>query len=234
LKNFLDELAKSYPDLYGRPRFFCDWVAGTETTDKGILNIGCGHGWFERFTAENLNVRRAVGLEVSEGDLKPARRLPKYRGVEFVVADALSLPYEDGSFDICVSSDVIEHIPKNTEPQFMAEAFRILKPGGRFYLTTPADNWLSKFSDPAWYLVGHRHYSKEKLVGFAQNVGFVFDDAAIKGAWWDLIQLWNLYVSKWIFRRTPFFEGFIAPRVNSEYQADNGFMTLCCVFRKSS
>ena len=49
--------------------------------------------------------------------------------------DALNLSFADASFDAIVSQEVLEHVPE-IDPA-MAEAARVLKPGGRFYITIP-------------------------------------------------------------------------------------------------
>lgn len=55
-------------------------------------------------------------------------------GVDFV-ADVSDLPFEDGSYDIVLSTQVLEHVK---DPQkVVQEMARVLKPGGHLFLTTP-------------------------------------------------------------------------------------------------
>lgn len=49
--------------------------------------------------------------------------------------DALALSFEDGSLDVIVSQEVLEHVPE-VEPA-IAESARVLRPGGRFLFTVP-------------------------------------------------------------------------------------------------
>jgi SAM-dependent methyltransferase len=49
--------------------------------------------------------------------------------------DALALSFADASLDAIVSQDVLEHVPE-IDPA-IAEAARVLRPGGRFYITIP-------------------------------------------------------------------------------------------------
>lgn len=58
-------------------------------------------------------------------------------GVEFRVADAHSLPFEDGSFDVVLSNLTVHHL--GDPDKFLAEAFRVLRPGGRLAFTVWAD-----------------------------------------------------------------------------------------------
>jgi len=63
------------------------------------------------------------------------------------------------------------------------EVFRVLKPGGRFYLSTPYSNVFSRFLDPAWWFINHRHYSANDLFGLANNNGFSIERISINGGW---------------------------------------------------
>ena len=60
---------------------------------------------------------------------------------EAVVGDALAMPYEDGTFDVVLISEVLEHVPEDTEA--IAELVRILKPGGIAAVTVPRE-WPEK------------------------------------------------------------------------------------------
>src|SRR2546428_8306301 len=55
--------------------------------------------------------------------------------VQTVSADAEALPYRDESFDAVAATEVLEHVD---EPgRMLSEATRVLRPGGRFFMTTP-------------------------------------------------------------------------------------------------
>ena len=60
---------------------------------------------------------------------------------EAVVGDALAMPYEDGTFDVVLISEVLEHVPEDTDA--IAELVRILKPGGIAAVTVPRE-WPEK------------------------------------------------------------------------------------------
>jgi len=89
-----------------------------------LLDIGCG---VKPYRALFPAVTRYVGIE-RPGTLSKS-------GVVDAWADALALPFADGSFDSVLCSEVLEHVP---EPgQLFAEAARVLKPGGMMILSTP-------------------------------------------------------------------------------------------------
>jgi SAM-dependent methyltransferase len=57
----------------------------------------------------------------------------------FVVADATALPFDDASFDAVTMFDVIEHV--EDDARAIAEAKRVLRPGGFLLVTTPNEHW---------------------------------------------------------------------------------------------
>ena len=99
--------------------------------DRPILDLGCGEG----HVADLLFDAVDVGLEVEAAPLHAARCLELYR--HLIVGDAQCLPFAAGSFGTVFSNSVIEHIPGND--RVLAEASRVLRPGGRFVFTVPTN-----------------------------------------------------------------------------------------------
>lgn len=99
-----------------------------------VMEVACGRGGLARWLARQEPVcvvaadfsPRAVAL-ASSG----AAELP----LHFEVADAQHLPHPDGAFDVVVSCETIEHLPR--PDQGVRELARVLRPGGRLLLTTP-------------------------------------------------------------------------------------------------
>lgn len=98
-----------------------------------VLDVGCGAG-FDLITAWYLMGRSG---QVSGIDLTPEMIARAMRNVELAgladyeirIADAESIPYDDGTFDIIISNGVLNLSP-DKERSFQ-EIFRVLKPGGR-------------------------------------------------------------------------------------------------------
>ena len=61
-------------------------------------------------------------------------------------ADMLKLPFPDQSFDALVSAYAMDHLGRKNSPTALAEARRVLKPGGDFLLILIANDWWAKFA----------------------------------------------------------------------------------------
>ncbi len=79
--------------------------------DRRVLDAGCGEGVLSCMVAQHgLEV---VGVDISAPNIANAQRLAEEWGVqvEFLQADMEALPFSDDSFDIVLSSHVLEHLP---------------------------------------------------------------------------------------------------------------------------
>lgn len=92
-----------------------------------VLDIAAGHGNISRKLHD-------MGFRVTAADLEPDKFGVKE--VKCYSADAnLTLPFENDSFDYVVSVETVEHL--KSPFHFINEVHRILKPDGKFILTTP-------------------------------------------------------------------------------------------------
>jgi SAM-dependent methyltransferase len=108
-----------------RRAIFRKWVG----TGGRVLDVGCRYGALTRAYLEGNEV---VGLDADRGALAEAAAL----GIELVWADAGEpLPLDDDSFDVVVLGELLEHMP--LPKQTVAEAHRVLRPGGRLVGSVP-------------------------------------------------------------------------------------------------
>jgi 2-polyprenyl-6-hydroxyphenyl methylase / 3-demethylubiquinone-9 3-methyltransferase len=108
-----------------------------------ILDVGCGAGFLSNYLGELGH--HVIGLDAEDDPLAVASRHDRTGKVDYQHGDALSLPYIDGSFDVVCAMDFLEHVE---DPEHaVAEAARVLAPGGLFFFHTFNRNWLS------WLLV---------------------------------------------------------------------------------
>ena len=112
----------------------------------------------------------SIGLDVQFPPLSVAK---KYNSKgRFICASVFLLPFKNSSFNIITLSEVIEHLPVNSEVNALREACRVLSCNGKLFLTTPNMNPLGFWGDPAYFFLGHRHYSLGKLKKILESAGF--------------------------------------------------------------
>jgi len=95
-----------------------------------VADIACGEGYLSVESAQWA--RRVVGIDRSADVLKRAKALADRRGVENITwkrGDMEKLPLPDASVDIALLSQALHHAA--SPPRALAEAARILRPGGR-------------------------------------------------------------------------------------------------------
>lgn len=130
-----------------------------------ILDAGCGSG---RNMVELADFGEVTGIELAEASVEAARA----RGVGEVVQGSVDdMPFDDDTFDLAVSLDVIEHL--EDEYTSFRELRRVIKPGGPLLVTVPAYRWLWSDHD----VVNHhfRRYTRPMLECAAEQAGWQTD-----------------------------------------------------------
>ena len=129
------------------------WVAtnGELPIGRTLLDVGGGPGYFAGAFAD-AGVRY-IGVEPDPREMHaaaPALAANKIEGT-FVRASGMALPFADDSVDICLSSNVAEHVPRPW--QLGTEMLRVTKPGGLVVLSYTV--WLGPFGG---HEMGLTHY----------------------------------------------------------------------------
>ncbi len=103
-------------------------AAGIEEGDV-VIDAGCGFGDQDLRLAQTKRPSRLYAINVTDSQLAHARIHNADPCIEYVNGSATDLPFEAGSVDRVVSLEAAFHF--DTREDFLREAFRVLRPGGR-------------------------------------------------------------------------------------------------------
>jgi ubiquinone/menaquinone biosynthesis C-methylase UbiE len=110
----------------GAGAVFLDWLA--PPAGARWLEVGCGTGAFTELVLGRCSPAGVAAIDSAAAQIEAARGKPIARDVDFRVADAQELPFEQGAFDVVASSLVINFIPDR--PRALAEMRRVARSGG--------------------------------------------------------------------------------------------------------
>jgi SAM-dependent methyltransferase len=127
-----------------------------------ILDAGCGSG---RNMVELARFGAVTGIELSRTSVEAARARD---AGEVVEGSLLDMPFEDDSFQLGASLDVIEHL--QDDRCALRELRRVIVPGGKLLIMVPAYQWLWSAHDEINH--HHRRYSRDTLLSAAGDAGW--------------------------------------------------------------
>ena len=109
------------------------------TAQDRVLDLGCGIGNILIALAERTDfIYPAAGVDVSPDLIRIGEREIAQAGLRdrigLEVAPATRLPFEDGAFDVVLTSHVLKHLDDEALLTSFREVVRVLRPGGRFLL----------------------------------------------------------------------------------------------------
>jgi ubiquinone/menaquinone biosynthesis C-methylase UbiE len=134
-----------------------------------VLEVGCGTGVLDRWLAHRTGgANRIVGMDINPFLLREAMALAKQEElqhvIEFQEGNAEAMPFPDTSFDVAMSSTVIQRVDAD---RMLAEMVRVTKSGGRVAIVGHAHDM------PRWVNLPLRAELKTKIEapGWADESG---------------------------------------------------------------
>ena len=173
--------AEDYKYLYELEEHFW-WFAGMRTIagalldqycgangNRRILDAGCGTGgnltWLRRYAGNG----EIYGIDLSVEALQFSRQNGPERLVQASVTD---LPFDDSSFDVVTSFDVLVQLPTSgADVEAIREMYRVLRPGGIGFVRAAAFEWLRSGNDEA--LGTQKRYRLSELASLLERNGLV-------------------------------------------------------------
>lgn len=114
---------------------------------KSLVDVGCGVGGSSRYMASKIFTNSTgKGISLSPYQIERAQQFTLEQNLssrlEYKVADAMAMPFENNSFDLAWSMESGEHMPD--KDKFVNELFRVTAPGGRILIVTWCHRELEK------------------------------------------------------------------------------------------
>jgi len=155
--------------------------AGRDQRRLRLVDIGCGTGRFLDFVKQAWPRLPVVGLDLSEAYLgEAARHLERWSRADLVVANAESMPMADASCDAVTSIFMFHELPPEVRRIVLAEASRVLKPGGRLIIVdslqtgdVPEYDGLLELFPQSYHEPYYTTYIAEDFSALAGNYGLV-------------------------------------------------------------
>jgi ubiquinone/menaquinone biosynthesis C-methylase UbiE len=101
---------------------------------KIVLEIGCGRGGFSNYLA-TLAPTQVFACDYSASAIEIAKQKYTHELITWKQENIMSLGFKDETFDAAISCETIEHVPDAEKA--IQELYRVIKPGGRLFLTCP-------------------------------------------------------------------------------------------------
>jgi ubiquinone/menaquinone biosynthesis C-methylase UbiE len=122
--------------VLGMRPVYDEFVAQVELFDGArVLEIGCGTGNLTQKLRRAQPSAQLTGMDPDPKALARAgRKFRNAAGIRFDRGYAQELPYADESFDRVLSSMMLHHLDDDVKAAAVAEAFRVLRPGGSMHV----------------------------------------------------------------------------------------------------
>ena len=142
---------------------------------QDIIELGCGAAGLARKLLSRYPDSRVTGLEVDERQHAKNLAAPQ-AGLHFMAGVAQAIPSADARFDLVLMLKSLHHVPIASMARALAEAARVLRPGGHLYVSEPV--YAGVFND----LI--RLFNDEGVVRAAAQAAL---DTAVRGDAWTQV-----------------------------------------------
>lgn len=184
---FTARIAENY-EKYLAPVFFIstskDLVSHLKGNPANILEIAAGTGQVTRNIIKVFPDAKITATDLNPGMLDVGKKIVQSGNINWQVADACDLPFDDNNFEAVICQFGVMFFPDKQKA--MSEAFRVLKPGGQIVFNTwdsLENNRICKIPDdvvnrvfpddpPPFYKIPFSMYDPVKMENLLKNAGF--------------------------------------------------------------
>jgi SAM-dependent methyltransferase len=148
-------------------RRITDAIAASELQQPGfrVLDAGCGTGF--NLGHYSTPSREVYGFDIESHAIEWVRK----RGFQKLAqASVTDIPFQNDTFDLVFSFDVIQQLPADRNESAIREMHRIVKPGGSLFIRVAAFEWLRSSHDEELHTL-HR-FTRGELVEKLARAGF--------------------------------------------------------------
>jgi 2-polyprenyl-3-methyl-5-hydroxy-6-metoxy-1,4-benzoquinol methylase len=169
-KEWMNPKSLSFENDYETAMFYKHFAPYLYVNDfvknKEVLELGCGAGYGIDYLSNNA--KRIVTVDIDSESIEHAKQNSEATNIEYILQDILDgLRFQDNSFDVVISFQVIEHFNKRDVKRYLNEIFRLLKPDGTAFITTPnREIRLFPFQKPVnkYHPLEYSHYTLRRLI----------------------------------------------------------------------
>ena len=144
------------------------------TSGESVLDIGCGTGTLAIAAGRQVGpTGRVYGIDASPEMIARAERKAKRAGAKIRLQNAIaeSLPFPDAQFDAVLSTVMLHHLPRPARARLVAEARRVLRPGGRLLVIDFAKPAAPRPRGILGHLHRHGHIGLDEVLAMVSEAG---------------------------------------------------------------
>ncbi|HLB60952.1 MAG TPA: class I SAM-dependent methyltransferase [Patescibacteria group bacterium] len=151
-------------------------IKKTGNTPKRILDVGCASGWFLSNIAGQYPKAQCTGIDVYKDAIEYGKR--KYKNLHLHHHDGHKLPFRDGSFDLIICTEVLEHV---VDPdKVLQEIKRVLARDGIAIVEMDTGNllfrlvwyWWTHIRNGVWKDAHIQTFNTKRLEAMISDAGF--------------------------------------------------------------
>lgn len=131
-----------------------------------FLDVACGFG--SALDIISGHFEKVIAVDAAASALQA---LPAKPNIEARIEDAASLSLQDDSVDTVAAFQLIEHVETEQALQIVKEMFRVLKPGGRGFITSPNARWRLLEGQRPWNRYHVHEYQPAEILEFCRKLG---------------------------------------------------------------